>query len=584
MLPNEHFQRSKYIKFANLYKCFQIKIFNFVFIYMKNLFFLNSYLFKYKSKLLIGGLLILIANFLSLFPAHYIGKLVALIKLILNNFKDRENLSFEEKKLLFFYGSSIVLLPIFGGFMKFFMRKILMRVSRKIEFDLKNRVFQSYQILDFKTLKKYSSGDLINGITEDITNIRTYLGPGLMLFFSLIVLFISVSIQMLRINLWLGIYALTPILIISVSIFYLSKRVYVKNKEVQENKSLFSSLIEDIFSGMPIIKSFCLEKYFQKKHFTLAQTYQKNNLKLTQVESFLSFVMAFFIGISYLSILYLGGKKYINEKIGLGELTEFFVYINMLSWPLNTFAWTLSTMQKASSSLKRIFFFLEEKDLLNNKRNKKFSFKEKIEIKDLNFSYKNKKIIRNISFFLKKGQILNIIGDNGSGKSTFVALFTGLFEYHSGHIFLDNQELKEISLKELRKNISVVSQENFLFSESIFENISSKELLKEDPLVRQSARNAQVEKDILGLKEGYESLIGKKGIELSGGQKQRISIARAFYKKAPILVFDDAFSAIDQRTKKNILEYIRENPYKQTIILLSLDKSFISYVDQIYFL
>ena len=558
---------------------------------MQHIFLLYPFLIKYKYRLLIGIILIIIADFFNILPAYYVGKLIDSIKLLLID--DSNKTILEKGKKLFFYGGLILILPITDGIIKFFMRKILLRTSRLIEFDVKNQIYTKYQNLDFLALKKHTTGDLINRLTEDLSTIRLFLGPGFIVFIHLFVLFIIVSIQMIRIDISLSLYSLLPIISICIGVLFLSKKSYKISQVIQKKQSLISSSIEDTFSGIHIIKSFVIENYFKKKHTPLFKNYKQINVKFSKIESFLNLFTTFFIGISHLAILYIGGLKYINGQIEqIGQLAEFFIYVNMLMWSLTPLGWSLSTLQKAISSQKRIKEFLEATPPLDPTRKKPFYFSEKIVFKSIGFTYENtsKEVLKNASFTLEKGKILNIIGENGSGKSTIAHLLSQLLNSSKGEIFIDETNIETIILAELRKNLTYVFQENILFSESIWDNIISYEPLDKKNkdelynLVDQSAQYAQIQEDIIRLEKGYDTLLGKKGIALSGGQKQRIAIARALFKRAPILILDDIFSAIDQKTKKRILRYFKENPYKQTIILLSPDQSLVDYAHQVLFL
>ncbi|WP_185866996.1 ABC transporter ATP-binding protein [Blattabacterium cuenoti] len=557
--------------------------------------FSKRYCQKYKLRLCIGFLLILASNILTLLPIPYIGKSVNTIKNLFTNFSNTSN-SISLKKDIFIYTSIILIVPIIGGFVKYHMRQCIITTSRMIEFDIKNEIFSHYQKLSLSFYKNNSTGDLMNRLTEDVSFIRQYIGPGIMYFLNLVVLFFMVFMQMLRIDKILTFYVILPIPILFISIYYISVYITNKSEEVQRFQSIICSFIQETFSGVHIIKSFVSESFFQEKYRKIILKYHKKNIELAKIDTILSSVIIFLIGICHLLILFFGGKKYFKGEIKeIGTIAEFLTYINVLIFPFIILGWVVSIVERAKVSQIRISEFLKEKpDILNNNLIKTKIF-GKVQFKNVSFFYyhnnsykKNIKqeiqnhTISRISFTLMKGNTLVLTGETGSGKTTIGRLISRLYDPYQGEILVDNLSLKDHNLYDFRENIGYVPQESFLFSDSIYNNIALGCVNKVTPCeVYKAAKIAMIENDILNFKNGYETIIGERGITLSGGQKQRICIARAIIRNPKILIFDDSFSAIDQKTRKLIIHSIKikkELKYS-TIIIITHDTSYISDFD-----
>ncbi|AFJ90865.1 ABC transporter ATP-binding protein [Blattabacterium sp. (Blaberus giganteus)] len=549
--------------------------------------FSKRYCQKYKFRLCVGFLLILVSNILTLLPIPYIGKSVNTIKNLFTNFSNTSD-SFSLKKEICIYTSIILIVPIIGGFVKYHMRQCIITTSRMIEFDIKNEIFSHYQKLSLSFYKKNSTGDLMNRLTEDVSFIRQYIGPGIMYFLNLIILFFMVFMQMLRINKMLTFYVILPIPILFISIYYISVYITNKSKEVQNFQSIICSFVQETFSGIHVIKSFVSEAFFQEKHKKIILKYQKKNIELAKIDTILSSVIIFFIGICHLLILFFGGKKFFEGEIKeIGTIAEFFTYINVLIFPFIILGWVVSISEKAKVSQIRISEFLKEKpEILNNNLIKTKIF-GRIQFKNVSFfycNYKNKNnqnhTIRKISFSLMKGKTLILTGETGSGKTTVGRLISRFYDPNQGEILIDNLSLKNHNLYNFRNNIGYVPQESFLFSDSIYNNIALGSVGKVTPCkVYDAAKIAMIENEILNFKNGYETIIGERGITLSGGQKQRICIARAIIRNPKIIIFDDSFSAIDQKTRKLILRYLKKEMRCSTIIIITHDISYISEFD-----
>ncbi|WP_185870788.1 ABC transporter ATP-binding protein [Blattabacterium cuenoti] len=569
--------------------------------------FSKKYFLKYKFRLWRGFILILISNILTLIPIPYIGRSINIIKnlfIFFSKYKKNTTISISSiffnnlKTDIFIYTSIILIIPIIGGIVKYHMRQCIITTSRMIEFDIKNEIFSHYQRLSLSFYKKNSTGDLMNRITEDVSFIRQYIGPGVMYFVNLIVLFLMVFVQMLRLDRTLTFYVISPIPILFIFIYYISIFITRKSEEVQNYQSMICSFVQETFSGIHVIKAFVSEIFFQEKHKNIILKYKKKNVELAKIDTILSSVIIFFIGISHLLILFFGGKKYFKGEIrNIGTLAEFFTYINVLIFPLIILGWVVSIVERAKVSQIRINKFLKEiPEILNNSFMKettkifgKIQFKNVGFIYDSNLIVKNKdriKTISEISFTLHKGKTLILTGETGSGKTTIGRLITRLYDTNQGEIFIDNISLKSHNLYNFRSSIGYVPQDNFLFSDSIYNNIAfgSIERVVESWKVHDAARKAIIEDDILHFKNGYETIIGERGITLSGGQKQRICIARAIIRNPRILIFDDSFSSIDQNTRKLIMCSLKKYMRNTTIIIITHDLSYISDFDLIIIL
>ncbi|AWU43449.1 ABC transporter ATP-binding protein [Blattabacterium punctulatus] len=553
--------------------------------------FSKKYFFKYKFRLCIGFLLILISNILTILPIPYIGKSINTIKNIFiyfSKYNSYYNYFNNLKTKILIYTSIILLVPIIGGIVKYYMRQCIITTSRMIEYDIKNEIFLHYQKLSLSFYKKNSTGDLMNRLTEDVSFIRQYIGPGVMYFVNFIVLFLMVFIQMFRLDKILTFYIVIPISILFIFIYHIGIFITKKSKDVQNYQSFISSFIQETFSGINVVKSFVSEFFFQEKHKKIILEYQKKNIELAKMDIILSSIIIFFIGMIYLLIIFFGGKKYFKGEIKeIGILAEFFTYINVLVFPFIILGWVISIVERAKISQNRINKFLKEIPEIFNNNLVKTEIIGKIKFKNVSFIYnsnlKNQSnIIDKVSFTINKGKTLILTGETGSGKTTIGRLISRIYDPNKGKIFIDNISLKNHNLFNFRSKIGYVPQESFLFSDSIYNNIALGSIKKENSYkVYEAARKVMIEEEILNFKSGYETIIGERGVTLSGGQKQRICIARAIIRNPKILIFDDSFSSIDQKTRKLIILSIKKEFKNSTIIIITHDISYISNFDLI---
>ncbi|MEQ8908864.1 MAG: ABC transporter ATP-binding protein [Vicingaceae bacterium] len=571
---------------------------------MKSLQYLNKYLLKYKLRLGLGILFVVISNIFAIYPAQIIReafdavakseelKKVADVSQVIDDQKTPEVsffTSFTENmslgQALLFFAGLVLLMALFKGLFTFFQRQTIIIMSRLIEYDLKNEVYQHYQELSMSFYKKNNTGDIMNRISEDVSRVRMYLGPGIMYTINLIALFVMVISVMLSIDVELTLYALAPLPILSILIYYISNKINSKSEVVQRHLSGLSTFSQESFSGIRIIKSFVKEKYMNKRLKDEAETYKDKNLDLVRLEAFFFPIMMMLIGLSTILTVYIGGLKTINGEISVGNIAEFIIYVNMLTWPVTALGWVTSLIQRAAASQERINEFLQTKPDIQNPTQEKTDIKGKITFEDVSFVYPDSGTLAldQVSFEVNPGETLAVIGRTGSGKTTIADLVSRLFDATSGKVKIDDSPIESLNLNSLRSNIGYVPQEVFLFSDSIRNNISfgiTHENVSDEKIV-EAARKAAIHDSISKFPKAYDTELGERGITLSGGQKQRISIARAIIDRPNILIFDDCLSAVDTETEEKILNELKQIMGGKTALIISHRISSVQHADQI---
>ncbi|MBU2973855.1 ABC transporter ATP-binding protein [Zobellia sp. B3R18] len=535
---------------------------------MKELAHLNKYFKKYWSKLLIGVVITIVARVLQLVMPRYVKESIQVIE----NFMDGQVGESAAKTLLLEYILIIVGAALLSGFFTFLMRQTIINVSRYIEYDLKNEIFDHYQFLSLNFYKKNRTGDLMNRISEDVNQVRMYTGPALMYGINTITLFACIIPIMFMTAPTLAAYTLIPLPILSVLIYYISKVIHERSTIVQQYLSNLSTFTQEIFSGVSVIKAYALEPQTNNDLSALAIEGKDKSMDLAKVNAWFFPLMILLIGISNIFVIYIGGKQYINGEIAsAGVIAEFVLYVNMLTWPVAIIGWLTSIVQRAEASQKRINEFLNETPDIRNTVLEETPIKGKIEFKNVTFTYEDTEItaLKNISFTINEGETVAILGKTGSGKSTILDLIARLYDVTSGEILIDDTPIKQLNIDSLRKSIGAVPQDAFLFSDSIKNNIKfGKENATEEEVV-EAAKNAVVHQNISGFQKGYETVLGERGITLSGGQKQRVSIARALLKKPEVYLFDDCLSAVDTETEEEILNNLKNASKNRTTLIVS---------------
>ena len=529
---------------------------------------LNPYFWKHRVLLFWGLLFIIASNFFAIYQVQFVGQSVDVIKSVL----DKKSV---DKELLFntllINGAIIVGTSVLSGIFRFMMRQTIIVASRRIEYELKNKIYRHYQELSLTTYKKTTIGDLLNRLSEDVVAIRMYLGPGVMYVANLVILLVITSIYMLMTNVEMTLWTLIPLPILSFLIYKVSSIINRKSKIMQKSQSAISTFVQDSFSGIRVVKFFNKEKYIEKNYGEKVKDYQDKALDLAKTEAYFFTIILFVIGLLNVAILYIGGKNYFEGKLTVGTIADFFMYINILIWPFSMVGWVSSVNQRAAASMTRVNEFLDIKSEIVNKNFDQYEIKGDIEFRNVSYTYPNTgiKALENLSFKLEAGKSMAIMGKTGSGKSTIALLLCRLIDPDEGEILIDGKNLKDHNLELYRKHIGYIPQESYLFSDTIENNIGFAIDNPTHDLVEEFAKKADVHKNIVEFKDQYKTMVGERGVMLSGGQKQRICIARALIKKPEILIFDDSLSALDTETEENILQNIEKDIKSCTSIIIT---------------
>lgn len=543
-------------------------------IFMNALKTLNPYFWKHRNLLFYGFLFIVASNFFNIFKVQFVGKSI-------DEISKTTNLGFNKQVLI--YVGIIVGSSLLTGFFTFMMRQTIIVSSRRIEYELKNKIYNHYQELSLTDFKKTTIGDLMNRLSEDVVAVRMYLGPGVMYVANLLVLLIITSIYMLNTNVAMTLWSLLPLPILSFLIYKVSSIINKKSKIMQKSQSAISTFVQDSFSGIRVVKFFAKESYIEKSYGTKVKDYQDKSLDLAKTEAYFFTIILFVIGLLNVVILLIGGQKYMANELSVGKIADFFLYINILIFPFSMVGWVTSVNQRAEASMARINEFLDMKTDIINTNNEIYPIKGDIEFRNVSYVYPNTgiKALDNLSFTIEAGKSLAIMGKTGSGKSTIALLLCRLIDPTEGEILIDGKNLKDHNLENYRKFIGYIPQESFLFSDTIENNIGFAIDKPSHDLVVEYAKKADVHKNIVEFKNQYKTLVGERGVMLSGGQKQRICIARALIKEPSILIFDDSLSALDTETEENILQNIENEIQNCTSIIITHRESSAKRADKI---
>lgn len=544
---------------------------------MRELAYINKYFFKYRYRLGLGIFFVAASNIFGVVSPQVVRHAVDLVTENYNLYFALDNTAEQAlmKKqfvniLLLFGGIYLGLAIIRGGFM-FFMRQTIIIMSRLVEFDLKNELYDKYQSLDQAFYKRNNTGDLMSRVAEDVGRVRMYVGPALMYSINLVVLFTLVIYTMIRVNPMLTLYVLLPLPILSFSIYYVNNIINRKSEAIQKQLSQLTSVAQEVFSGIRVVKAYVQEKplgrYFNKE----SEAYRDKSIDLVRVEALFHPLMLLLIGFSTILTIYIGGRQVIAGEITPGNVAEFVIYVNMLTWPVASLGWVASIIQRAAASQKRINEFLKAEPMILTEGSQEPDYSEDIEFKNVTFRYPDTGIlaIKNLSVTIKGGSKVAILGRTGSGKTTLAELVVRMYDPDNGQICIGDTNLREVPLKSLRGNIAYVPQDVFLFSDSIANNIQFVEKKRSRERAEELAAAASIGKEISQFPKGYDTIVGERGVTLSGGQKQRISIARALSRRSPIIMLDDCLSAVDAGTEKEILDNLNTWMKDKTALVIT---------------
>jgi ATP-binding cassette, subfamily B, multidrug efflux pump len=544
---------------------------------MKELKYLNKYLYKYKWHLVLGTLFVIISNIFQVVPAQLVRHALDLVVDNIRLYHGFEHSDLQDDFFSVFafgiliYAGLILLMAFLRGLFLYFVRQTLIVMSRLIEYDLKNEIFLHYQSLPLSFYRRNNTGDLMNRISEDVGRVRMYLGPAIMYGLTLVTLFLMVIPIMFQMNATLTWYALSPLPLLSLSIFLVNNKIERRSEQIQEKQSRLSTFVQEAFSGIRVLKSFNQERLSIEKFDVEGEAYRKHSLKLTKAQSLFFPLITGLIGLSTILTVYAGSTEVIKGNLTFGNIAEFIIYVNILTWPVTSLGWTTSLVQRAEASQKRINEFLKTSSEIVSEKNLQRPIAGKVEFRNVSFTYPDTGIraLKNVSFVIHPGQSLAIIGTTGSGKSTISNLISRLYDIDEGEIFIDDIPIKHYNLTNLRSQIGYVPQDVFLFSDTIFNNIGFGLKQLEEGRVYQAARDADVYDNVLTFPQGFSTRVGERGITLSGGQKQRVSIARAIVREPKVLMLDDALSAVDTKTENNILNSMKRIMQARTTIIIS---------------
>lgn len=538
---------------------------------------LNPYFWKYRWRIVLGVLFVLAANYFGVLQPRMVryalDEVVAnmhVYPLLAGSSLQSEFSSYIGSQLLTFGGLVLAFAVMMGVFM-FFMRWTLIVMSRLIEYDLRKTVYDHYQQMDTAFFKRNSTGDLMSRITEDISKVRMYLGPAILYTINLVFLFVLVIQSMLAVSPGLTLYSLLPLPVLSVSIYYVSELINRKSTEIQAQLSRLTSIAQEVFSGIRVIKSYVREKAMAGFFDDESERFKARSLELARVDSLFFPFMILMIGCSTIITIYIGGLYVFSGKITPGNIGEFVIYVNMLTWPVTSVGWVASIVQQAAASQKRINEFMAIQPAIQSGKSRLEGWDGSFAFRDVTFTYPHTGItaLRDISFEVMPGEKWAIVGRTGSGKSTIAELLMRMYDVSKGSITMGRLPIRELELPDLRSRVAYVPQDVFLFSDTIAANIAFGGENADPAAIYSAAKHAAVHEDIEQLPYQYDTLVGERGVTLSGGQKQRVSLARAFLTRPSLLILDDCLSAVDTDTEKRVLTYINEELSNQTLLLIT---------------
>lgn len=544
---------------------------------VKHLSVLNKYFIKYRWRFLLGIIFVSLSNYFRVLQPQMIREALDLVieniglYRLYQGFDLQAGLFSYLGRNLLFFGALVLFLAVLMGIFMYFMRQTIIVMSRLIEYDMRKELFGHYQKLDLAFYKRNETGDLMARISEDVSKVRMYLGPAVLYGINLVSLFVMVIYSMLNVSPKLTLFVLAPLPILSISIYYVSNIINKKSEVIQRQLSQLNSIAQEVYSGIRVVKSY-VQEIPMVRHFTAqSDNYKDKALGLAKVNAAFYPLMLLLIGASTILTVYIGGLQVVRGAITPGNIAEFVIYVNMLTWPVTAIGWIASIVQQAAASQKRINEFLQTEPAITNSKHDPIPLNGHIEFDDVTFTYPDTGIqaLKNINFELQPGQKMAVIGKTGSGKTTIADLLVRMYDVSSGEIRIDGRNIEEHDLDNLRRRIGYVPQDIFLFSDTVGANIAFGKRDAGQQEIEEFARHAAVYEDITGLSYGFDSMVGERGVTLSGGQKQRVSIARALVKRPDIIILDDCLSAVDTNTEKQILGYFNEVLSEKSTIIIT---------------
>jgi ATP-binding cassette subfamily B protein len=546
-------------------------------------------LYKYKGLLLLGILFTVISNIFVIIPAQLVRLAIDYVVESFSLYRPLAKGGLGESsqeiflQFVFVLGMLILVMALLRGFFLFLIRQTIIIMSRKIEYDMKNEIFEHYQKLPLSFYRKNSTGDLMARITEDVSRVRMYLGPAIMYGLNVLILFPMVIWYMLTVNVELTLYALLPLPVLSLSIYYVNNLINERSEKIQRSLSELSTFVQEAFSGIRVLKAFVRETDSVRNFAQASEDYKHKSIHLTRVNALFFPIIMALVGVSTIITVYVGGIQVINGEIGYGVIAEFILYVNMLAWPVTSLGWVTSIIQRAAASQTRINEFMDEQNDITSSKNLQVEVKGSVKVEHMSFVYPDSGIqaLDDISFEIGEGETLGIIGTTGSGKSTIANLLMRMYDPSQGSIKIDDQPIDSFDISSLRRQMGYVPQDVFLFSDTIGNNIAFGIDSPDVSIIEKAAKDADVYQNIMGFPKGFETMLGERGITLSGGQKQRVSIARAIAKEPKILILDDCLSAVDTKTENVILTALKTIMKDRTSIIISHRVSSAKLADQI---
>jgi ATP-binding cassette, subfamily B, multidrug efflux pump len=538
---------------------------------------LNKYFAKYKWYLILGTIFTILSNLFGIIPAQLVRYALDLVGETLDVYFLFNGSAVQSKMYdvftfsILFYGLLILVMALLKGFFLFLVRQTLIVMSRHIEYDLKNEIYAHYQTLPLSFYRKNNTGDLMARISEDVGKVRMYVGPSIMYGMNLIVLFILVISYMVSVNATLSFWVLLPLPVLSVSIYVVNSIIMKRSEELQAQLSQLSTFVQESFSGIRVIKAFVRERDQVRKFVKESDRYKEKSLNLTLVDAFFYPFILILVGLSNVLVVYVGGQEILAGRLTPSNITEFILYVSMLTWPVMALGWTTSQIQRAGASQQRINEFLTTKTDIVSTKNIEHDIEGEIEFKNVSFVYPDSgiKAIKNFNLKVKAGQTVAILGTTGSGKSTIANLLTRLYDPTAGEVLVDNIPLKDYNVQNLRGQMGYVPQDVFLFSDTIAGNVRFGATEMDFGRVEQATKDADLYENVKDFEEGFDTKVGERGITLSGGQKQRLSIARAIARNPKVLILDDCLSAVDTQTENTILTNLQTIMQNRSSVIIS---------------